>query len=275
VSDPADLNPQAEQMADESMVRTLAAQAEAIWPQERRLFERYALPDEPRILDAGCGTGECSRRLAELFPQGRLLGVDILDAHLERARQLNEGLGARVSFENRSLFGLGLPDASFDLTVCRHVIHSIPRVEDVVRELARVTRPGGWLHLIAEDYGMLHFSRGAVEPDDFWREGPRAFGAATGTDLHIGRQAFSLLRDAGLRDVSVDYVIVDTQRVPRETFAAIMEAWREGYVEPAVRHTRFSREEVEAFFDETIAAIRDPERYGVWFVPVVAGQVPA
>ncbi len=33
-----DLNPQAEQMADESMVRTLAAQARAIWPQEALLF---------------------------------------------------------------------------------------------------------------------------------------------------------------------------------------------------------------------------------------------
>ena len=270
-----DLNPQREQMADESMVRTLAAQTEAIWPQERRLFERYALPAAPRILDAGCGTGECCRRLAELFPHGRILGVDILDEHLERARRLNEPLGARVSFEHRTLYGLELPDDSFDLTVCRHVVHSIPRVDDVVTELARVTRPGGWLHLIAEDYGMLHFSPGAVEPDDFWREAPRAFGAATGTDLHIGRRAFSLLHAAGLRDVRVDYVIVDTQRVPRETFAALMEAWREGYVEPAVRHSRFSREEVEAFFDETIAAIRDPERYGVWFVPVVAGRVPS
>jgi hypothetical protein len=40
----ADLNPQAKQMADESMVRGLEAQARAIWPQESRLLERYALP---------------------------------------------------------------------------------------------------------------------------------------------------------------------------------------------------------------------------------------
>jgi len=36
-----DLNPQAKEMADESMVRNLAAQADAIWPQEQRFFERY------------------------------------------------------------------------------------------------------------------------------------------------------------------------------------------------------------------------------------------
>ena len=39
-----DLNPQARQMADESMFRTLAAQAQAIWPQEVELFRRYQLP---------------------------------------------------------------------------------------------------------------------------------------------------------------------------------------------------------------------------------------
>ena len=38
------LNPQGEQMADESMVRTLAAQIEAIWPQEKSLINFYRLP---------------------------------------------------------------------------------------------------------------------------------------------------------------------------------------------------------------------------------------
>ena len=60
-----DLNPQAKQMADESMVRNLAAQAQAIWPQEAPLFRRYTLPASPRILDAGCGTGEGASRLAD------------------------------------------------------------------------------------------------------------------------------------------------------------------------------------------------------------------
>lgn len=48
---PIDLNPQGQQMADESMVRTLAAQIEAIWPQEKRLIDLYGLPHEARILD--------------------------------------------------------------------------------------------------------------------------------------------------------------------------------------------------------------------------------
>jgi ubiquinone/menaquinone biosynthesis C-methylase UbiE len=270
-----DLNPQAQQMADESMVRTLAAQAEAIWPQERALFARYDLRDAPSILDAGCGTGEIASRLADLYPRADVLGVDIIDAHLDLARARYAALGGRLRFENRTVYGLGLPDASFDLTVCRHVVHAIPHADRVIAELVRVTRPGGRLHLLAEDYGMLHFSPRGIDPDDFWREGPRVFGEATGTDLHVGRKAFGLLRAAGLRDVTIDHVIVDTQRVPRPTFAAILEAWRDGYVDVAAQHTRFDRAAVASYFDASIAAVRDPERYAVWFVPIAAGTVPA
>jgi len=41
-----DLNPQVNQMADESMVRNLTAQIEAIWPQELPLYRRYGLGDD-------------------------------------------------------------------------------------------------------------------------------------------------------------------------------------------------------------------------------------
>src|SRR3982750_995737 len=102
-------------MADESMVRNLAAQADAIWPQEQRLFDRYALSPDARVLDAGCGTGEISIRLAHRYPGITVLGADIIDEHLALARQRSAALGDRVRFEHRSVFELKLPDASFDL----------------------------------------------------------------------------------------------------------------------------------------------------------------
>lgn len=268
-----DLNPHAKQMADESMVRNLAAQAEAIWPQESGLVLRYGLADDVRVLDAGCGTGEISWRLAELFPRARVLGVDILDTHLDFARSRYQRFGSRLAFEQRSVYELGLDDASFDLTVCRHVLHSIPHADRVLAELARVTRPGGRLHLIPEDYGMLHFQARALDPRDFWHDAPAQFGAKTGTDLFIGRNAYQILARLGLRDITVDYVIVDTLRVPRETFAAILEAWRDGYAEPIGEMTRFTRQEAEAYFDQMIADVRNPRRYALWLVPVVAARV--
>jgi ubiquinone/menaquinone biosynthesis C-methylase UbiE len=268
-----DLNPQAKQMADESMVRNLDAQARAIWPQEIPLLRRYALPDAPRILDAGCGTGEGASRLAELFPRASVLGVDIVDHHLALARSRYAKVGPRLRFEHQSIFELREDDRSFDLTVCRHVIHSIPYPERVIGELKRVTRAGGYLHLIPEDYGMLHFQSGSLDPSEFWHVAPAAMSAATGTDLFMGRNIFGILADMNLQQITMDYIVVDTLRVPRETFAAIIEAWRDGYAEAIGEVTPISSEQATAYFNQMIANIRDPRGYAVWMVPVVSARV--
>ncbi len=268
------LNPQARQMADESMVRNLEAQACAIWPQEVPLIRRYALPEESSILDAGCGTGEIASRVAELYPRSRVLGIDILDDHLERARNRFAALAPRLRFERQSVFGIDAADSTFDLTLCRHVLHSIPYADRVIAELTRVTRPGGRLHLIPEDYGMLHFQQGALDPFDFWHEAPAAMSAATGTDLFIGRNTYGILAALGLEDITVDYIVVDTLRVPRETFATILRAWRDGYAEAIAETTRLTETEARAYFDEMIANVRNPSGYAVWQVPVVSARIP-
>jgi ubiquinone/menaquinone biosynthesis C-methylase UbiE len=268
-----DLNPQAKQMADESMVRTLAAQASAIWPQERPLFERYVLPAAPRILDAGCGTGEAASRLADLFPRAQVLGVDIVDTSLDLARTRFATLAPRLSFEHRSIFGLELPAQSFDLAVCRHVLQSIPFPERVIAELIRVTRPGGYLHLLAEDYGMIHFETDKPDPKTFWNVVTESFAATTGTDLQIGRHAFGILARLPVRDIRIDYLVVDTLRVPRDTLAAIFESWRDGYAEAVGQMTALSHEAALSHFNQMIQQLRDPVRYAVWHVPVVSARV--
>jgi ubiquinone/menaquinone biosynthesis C-methylase UbiE len=268
-----DLNPQAKQMADESMVRGLDAQARAIWPQEVPLLRRYPLPAEARILDAGCGTGEAASRLAELFPRASVLGVDIIDDHLDLARSRYANLAPRLAFEHQSIFELSAVDRSFDLAVCRHVLHSIPHPDRVLAELARVTCSGGYLHLIPEDYGMLHFQRGPLDPRDFWHQVPPGFEAATGTDLFIGRNTFGILAAMNLEQITVDYIVVDTVRVPRDTFAAIIEAWRDGYAEPIGELTPITRQAAVAYFDQMIANIRNPRGYAVWMVPVLSARV--
>ncbi|MFI4953638.1 MAG: hypothetical protein ACHP7M_10910, partial [Burkholderiales bacterium] len=63
--------------------------------------------------------------------------------------------------------------------------------------------------------------------------------------------------------------------VPRETFATILEAWRDGYAEPIGELTPITRDSAVAYFDQMIANIRDPRGYAVWMVPVVSARVPA
>jgi SAM-dependent methyltransferase len=257
---------QAKEMADESMVRNLAAQAEAIWPQEEPIFSRG--PAAKSIIDIGCGTGEIARRLALKFPQAQVTGVDLEEAHLARARQSCAGLGERVRFLRGDALSLDLPGGNFDLAVSRHLVQAVPDARKVYSEMQRVLKPGGRLHVIAEDYGMLWAHPTASDSDGFWQRIPNAYGKAIGCDLHIGRGTFTALADLGFEEIAVDYVVVDTLRVPRETFARIWEAWRDGYTDSIVEHGGVPREEVERHWKEMIACVRDPRGYALWQVPV-------
>jgi hypothetical protein len=129
-------------------------------------------------------------------------------------------------------------------------------------------RPGGRLHLLSEDYGMLWCHPTELDSDGFWQTIPQRYSAAIGCDLHVGRKTFTLLTDLMLQDIAVDYIVVDTLRVPRETFARIWEAWRDGYTDTIVEHAGLSRAEVEQRFREMIACVRDPRGYALWQAPV-------
>lgn len=269
-----DRNPQAEQMADESMIRNLAAQAAAIWPQESQLLARYGLPAECRIADIGCGSGEITSRLAGQFPRAEVLGIDILESSVALARSRYAALAPRVQFRQGDAFELALPASSHDLVVCRHVTQSIPEPQRILAELVRIARPGGWVHVLSEDYSMLHFMPGARDPDVFWHGWVRTATEGMGVDERVGRRTWSMLHALGLQDLRVDYVVVDTVRVPRPIFAAIIEAWRDGYTDVVSQQARQPAAEVRAYFDQMIASILDPAQYAVWHVPVLAGRKP-
>jgi SAM-dependent methyltransferase len=264
------LNPQGAQMADESMIRTLAAQIEAIWPQEKSLLDFYRLPRDAQVLDVGAGTGEFSARVAAHLPESQVLGVELLPASVEHARARHAALAPRLTFESGDAFHLAQADNSFDLVANRHMIQSIPYVDRVLAELVRVAKPGGRVHVLAEDYSMLHMMSGPLDPDVFWRKGPVEFSMRTGTDARIGRRTWTLMRAAGLDDVRVDYVVVDTLRVPRRVFADIITAWRDGYVE-VLATPEFPVALVRQHFNEIIASILNPDHYAVWHLPIVSG----
>lgn len=265
-------NPQHSQMADASMVRNLEHQALAIWPQESEIFRGYGLTDDLEILDVGCGTGEITARLARLYPNSALVGVDLIARHLELAGRRCAEFGARVTFREADAFALPFANDTFDLVVCRHMLQAVPRPQEAMAELVRVVRPGGRLHLLVEDYGMIHMHPTRLDADRFWLEGPSAYGAAVGTDLHIGRTAYGRLKALPVEEIAQHYVVVDTLRVPRETFAAIWEAWRDGYVDAIGAHTRFTSGQVRELFDDMIACIRNPDGYAVWQVPILSAR---
>ena len=87
-----------------------------------------------RLLDAGCGSGRWMRLLAERG--ATVVGCDLSRPMLLRAT----GAVARASVGS-----LPFADAAFDGLVSGLVLGHVPDLTDALVELARVTRPGGWL----------------------------------------------------------------------------------------------------------------------------------
>ena len=226
------------------------------------------------MLDVGCGTGEITERLAAKYPRASFVDVDLEEQHLARARARCAQFGPRVRFKVGDALALPFADEQFDLVVCRHLLQAVPDAMQVLKEIRRVLRPGGRAHLIAEDYGMLWCHRTELGSDGFWQVIPWRYEQAVGCDLHVGRKMFAMLHDLQMRDIAVDYVVVDTARVARETFARIWEAWRDGFADSIAQRTGVPREEIERRFREMIDCTRDPRGYALWQVPLWTALKP-
>jgi SAM-dependent methyltransferase len=178
-----------------------------------------------------------------------------------------------MQFQQGDAYALDFADESFDLVVCRHMLQAVPRADDIIRELVRVALPGGRLHLLNEDYGMIHIQPGELNPDDLWRHGVFEYMNRTGTDARIGLSTFELLGELNLSDIRIDYLTIDTIRVDRNVFASIMCSWRDGYAETLSAHSDLDAETVRALFDQIIDTIMDESKYAVWHVPIISGLV--
>ncbi len=107
-----------------------------------------APPDAP-ILDAGCGPGYHSIRLARCG--FRVQAIDFSTSALEQA-EANihaQGLADRIALKQDSLLDLSFPDDHFPYVLCWGVLMHIPDVARAFSELARVVQPGG--HLIISE----------------------------------------------------------------------------------------------------------------------------
>jgi SAM-dependent methyltransferase len=182
----------------------LQRQSDELRPQTADLLGRIGLAPGQSALDLGCGpSGILDLLSVAVFPGGRVTGLDADLAHTTLARQHASERGlANVEVVTADARHTGLPPDSYDLVHARTVLVTIPEPEQVLAEMVRLARPGGWVASQEPDIENA-FCYPPLPAWDRLREIFRASFGRSGADLLIGRRLPELYRQAGLEDIEV------------------------------------------------------------------------
>jgi ubiquinone/menaquinone biosynthesis C-methylase UbiE len=210
----------------------LSAQNRVTWRQESTLVRRHGLMPGLAAASVGCGCGHFETALAADL---RLYSLSALDRDPEAIELAEAGRrGLPIHFEVGDATRLPWADESFDFTICRHALQTMPAPvrKEALRELVRVTRPGGRIYITNEKNSHCTGAPDARAIDrafrlvaELWEE--------FGMDIECGPEQAGWLRQLGLEDLRVDTMTVSSLDDP-EGFAEVAESWRSTFVQMAL-----------------------------------------
>lgn len=172
-------------------VRDIANSAEYLRPH---------LTDRTRLLDVGAGPGSITVDFAGVV--ARVTATEIDDAALSLSRDLAAERGlTNLDFSVEDVHALSFADDSFDVVHTHQVLQHVGDPVQALREMRRVTVPGGLVAARDADYaGFLWFP---VLPElDRWLELYRAAARANGGEPDAGRRLLFWARAAGFDDIT-------------------------------------------------------------------------
>jgi ubiquinone/menaquinone biosynthesis C-methylase UbiE len=191
--------------ADEDERARLLAQGEAHRAQTEALLDRLNLPVGGRAVDFGCGPlGVLDMLSRRVGPAGEVVGLDSESRMIGFAQRsvAERGLDnvALIQADARST---GLEADSFDLAHERLVLITQTSPQDVVDEMARVARPGGWI--MTQNVDWITWTCEPAHPawDTLLAALVKTL-SSIGLDPFTGRRLPALLRDANLTDVAIE-----------------------------------------------------------------------
>lgn len=163
----------------------------------------YLLPllnKTDRLLDVGAGPGTITVDLAELVHEVTATEIGRDEIELTRSAAVERG-SSNIDFRVGDVHALEFADASFDVTHAHQVLQHVADPVQALREMARVTRPGGIVAARDSDYsGFCWWPR--IPLLDKWLDLYRTAARANGGEPDAGRRLLSWAHTAGLTDVS-------------------------------------------------------------------------
>jgi SAM-dependent methyltransferase len=163
----------------------------------------YLLPhlaSDAKVLDVGCGPGTITAGLADRVPQGQVTGIDASPEVVEQARAAGGGR-ANLGFATGDVYALDYPDSSFDVVHAHQVLQHLGDPVRALREMRRVTRPGGFVAVRDADFGGMTWYPELPILDE-WRAFYTTVARGNGGEPHAGRRLRAWARAAGFTDVT-------------------------------------------------------------------------
>jgi ubiquinone/menaquinone biosynthesis C-methylase UbiE len=178
-------------------------------------IELLSLKPGMRVLDAGCGTGVVTRRMAKKVTPGEAQGVDIDPLFMEEARKIaTEEEVSNIKFSLGNADDLKFEDCVFDLSYCRLVLMHVQDPVKTVAELKRVTKRGGTVAISDQDDGGIIVYPELPKMMNMFSK-YESLAKMRGEDRFIGRKLFSIMKRASLSPITVyPFPIYATQQNP-------------------------------------------------------------
>lgn len=161
-----------------------------------------SLKPHMKILDIGCGPGTITADLAALVPDGHVTGVDRAPGILEQARATAAERGlANIDFAVADVHALDYPDDTFCVVHAHQVLQHVGDPVQALREMLRVTKPGGYVAVRDSDYAAMTWYPASSGMDD-WLDLYRRVARANGGEPDAGRRLKSWALTAGFADIT-------------------------------------------------------------------------
>ena len=175
-------------------IKKLELQALETAEERIPLYLEVGIKDAEIILDVGCGPGMVTRDIAHLT-KGKVIAFDGSEDMINVAKDLLK-MYKNVDFRIGEAENLPFDDNTFDIVTCNLLLMWADNPQKVVKEMARVTKPGGTvLASLEPDYGgKLHWPENPQVDPIFAGKAIRFRGG----DPHIGRKLRLLFVRAGL-----------------------------------------------------------------------------
>ncbi len=157
-------------------------------------YENLNLKKGEKVLDAGCGTGLVARHLRSRFPDCHFDGCDASELRLQQAKTLS---GGNLRFFSCDLGQIPEPDESYNVVLSRYVFEHLAAPLLVTKELYRLLKPGGLIHLVDFDGILFNLTHTNSKLQCFLDK----LRTVWPSDLLIGRRLPVLLNQAGFKNV--------------------------------------------------------------------------